>query len=322
MDWPCEVARAERRIRRFIRETPLTVSPSFSEACGASVHFKLENLQRTGSFKARGAVNKVLALSEAERARGVVAASTGNHGAAVGYALGQTGAKGVVFTPEDASPAKLAAMRRYGVRIEARGRDPLEAELAARAYAEERRMAYVSPYNDAAVVAGQGSVGVELARQLERIDVVFAALGGGGLISGIAAYLKWLQPDIQVVACSPANSPAMLRCLEAGAIIDTPCLPTLSDGTAGGVEPGAITFDLCRDTIDRHVVVEEAEIRDALQRYIQSERQVIEGAAAVAVAGLLKTRASWRGMNAVVVVCGGNIGLDALRAALAPDSTA
>ncbi len=316
MDLPLEISRAERRIRRFLRETPLDPSPSLSERTGAKAFVKLENRQHTGSFKARGALNKILSLSPARRSRGVVAASTGNHGAAVGYALGQVGAKGVVFAPETAAAVKLEAIERHGLEIRVSGDDALQAELAARAYAKDRDMTYISPYNDPDIVAGQGTVGVELARQLDPIDAVFVALGGGGLISGIGGFLKWLDPKTRVIACSPERSPAMHDCLMAGRIIETPCRPTLSDGTAGGVEPGAITFELCRTVIDEHVLIGEDQIRDAMRLFIEGHGQVIEGAAGVAVAGLLQSGRTFAGKNTAVIICGGNISPDALKAAL------
>lgn len=269
--------------------------------------FKLENLQHTGSFKARGALNKVLTLARDELACGVVAASTGNHGAAVAFAAGKVGARAVVFVPENASRDKLNMVERLGAEVEFHGDDCMVAEVAARRHAEEQGMTYISPYNDPMVVGGQGTIGVELERQLERIDAVFVSLGGGGLVSGIAAYLKSVRPGVRVVGCSPENSQVMIQSVKAGEILDLPSQPTLSDGTAGGVERGAITFDLCRALVDDYVTVTEDEIAESWREFTGAHHMMIEGAAAVAIASFMKLRAQFAGRNVVVVLCGANI---------------
>ena len=280
------------------------------------MYCKLENLQHTGSFKARGAMNRVLSLSDAERAAGIVAASTGNHGAAAARSAGVVGIPCHVFVPPGVDPSKLANIRRYGATIEEHGTDPADAERHARAYAAERGATYVSPYNDAEVVAGQGTVGIELDRQLERIDTVFVAMGGGGLGVGIAGVLKGLGRPTRIVACSPENSAVMAASVRAGRILDMPSQPTLSDGTAGGVEADAITFDLCRELIDDFVTIPEDDIAETLRQFIDAHHLLIEGAAAVAVAGLAQRRDVIAGGTVVVVLCGGNIGLDTLRRVL------
>lgn len=293
---PFLVREAGERIGPYIRETYLQSSPWLSRLSGGEVFLKLENLQHTGSFKVRGALNKVLSLSAAERARGVVAASTGNHGAAVAYALGKVGETGTVFVPRTAVPAKVEAIELLGAELRHVGEDPLEAELAARRFAAERGKTYISPYNDAEVIAGQGTVGLELAKQLghqlghqlEGLDAVFVAVGGGGLVSGIASYLKSVLPSVRIVGCLPAQAPVMAECLKAGRIHEVPSLPTLSDGTAGGLEEGAITFRLCQALVDEIVLVSEQEIAAALKQFLSAHHQLIEGAAAVALAGFLQ----------------------------------
>ena len=243
------------RIRPYIRETYLERSAALSSEFGADVYCKLENLQHTGSFKARGAMNKVLSLSDEERAAGIIAASTGNHGAAAARSAAVAGIPCHVFVPPGVDPSKLANIRRYGATIEEHGTDPADAERFARTYAADHGSTYVSPYNDAAVVAGQGTVGIELARQLESIDAVFVATGGGGLGVGIAGVVKGLGYPARIVACSPENSAVMAASVRAGRILDLPSHPTLSDGMARGVEEDAITFDLCRELIDDWVTV-------------------------------------------------------------------
>ena len=313
-----QIKDAEARIRAYVRETPLERSAYVSGLGGANVYLKLENLQHTGSFKARGAMNKLLALSGSERGRGVVAASTGNHGAAVARSAAEIGVPAVVFVPEDASPSKLRAITQFGAAVHHHGDDCAVTEVHAREYARRHEMPYISPYNDPLVVAGQGTIGVELARQLDHIDAVFVSLGGGGMISGTAGYLKSVQPQVRVVGCSPENSQVMIQSVKAGKILDIPSLPTLSDGTAGGVEDGAITFDLCLALVDEYVTVTEDEIAETLRTLIDTHHMLIEGAAAVAVASYVRLRERFVGQNVVIVLCGGNIGLDTLKAVLRP----
>ncbi len=302
-----EIAQAESRIRPQIRETYLEASPFFSEMTGAAVHFKLENLQFTGSFKARGAMNKVLSLSDDERRRGVVTASTGNHGAGVAFSLRPHAVKGLVFVPEVASEGKLQAIRQLGAEIRRHGQDNAETETHARNYAAEQGMTYISPYNDLQVIAGQGTIGLELERQAKDIDTVLVALGGGGLISGIGCYLKSIKPEVRILGCSPENSQVMIQSVKAGKILDLPSLPTLSDGTAGGVEPGAITFDFCRRYVDDYVTVTETEIAEALRLFLDAQHLLIEGAAAVTVASLLRLKSQLAGQTVVAIICGANI---------------
>ena len=311
-----EVISAEKVIRPYIRETYLEHSPFYSRMTGANVYFKLENLQHTGSFKLRGAMNKLLSLTDEEKRRGVVTASTGNHGAAFAFGLSKVGGSGVVFVPENASPTKVEAIARLGAEVRHIGNDCAETEAQARHYAETNRMTYMPPYNDLKVIGGQGTIAVELAKQLDQIDAVFVALGAGGMISGIAGFLKSKNPDAQIIGCSPQNSQVMIQSVKAGRILDLPSLPTLSDGTAGGIEPGSITLDLCRDLVDDYITVTEEEIKESLREFIQTQHMLIEGSAAVAVAAFKKQADRFAGLNVVVVICGGNISLETLKAIL------
>jgi threonine dehydratase len=313
---PAQSVLAANRINPHIRETPLEFSPYFSELTGASVYLKQENLQHTNSFKLRGAFNKLLTLTDKQRAAGCVTASSGNHGAATAHALSELGVKGIIFVPEQTSPTKVDAIRRAGGDVRFFGTDGVDTENHAREYAAQHNMLYVSPYNDADIIAGQGTIGVELARQLPQIDAVFIAVGGGGLISGVGSFLKSVNPSISIVACQPANSAVMTRSVEAGEILDMPSDPTLSDGTAGGIEQGAITFDICRDVADDYVVVSEEQIAAAMRDYIDSHHQLLEGAAGVAIAGLLENAEKFAGKNVVVIICGGNISRETLKKVL------
>lgn len=317
LDWRGAVEAAARRIAPHARRTPLLRSPALSEATGAEVHLKLESLQYTGSFKLRGALNKVLSLPEAERARGVVTASTGNHGAAVAHALRTVGATGTIYVPETADPDKLRRIRALGGRVEVHGRDSAEAEVHARAVAAERGLTYISPYNDPEVVAGQGTAGLEIAKDLPAPDAVIVAVGGGGLIAGVAGYLDAVSPGTAIVGCSPRNSAVMAESVRQGRLLALESLPTLSDGTAGGVEPDAITFPWCRDLVDEWDLVEEAEIAAAMRAALLDEHLVIEGSAGVAVATALRHGSRWRGGRIVALICGGNVGPETLRRILA-----
>ncbi len=315
MDLAQRILEAEARIRPIVKETPLERSLVLSDEA-TEVFLKLENLQHTGSFKLRGATNKLLSLSDADKAKGVVTASSGNHGAATAYAAKQLGVKVLVFVPTHASSAKIEAIKRFAAEVRLHGDDGVITERFARQYALQEGMTYVSPYNDIDIVAGQGSVGVELARQCTDLDAVFVAVGGGGLISGTAAALKATNPNLKVIACSPLNSAVMIASLKAGELLDLPSLPTLSDGTAGGVEENAITFELCQQLIDESVLVTEEEIKDALTQTLATEHLLIEGAAAVAVAAFLKTRAAYKGQKVAIVLCGANISLTDLKKVL------
>jgi threonine dehydratase len=312
MDILKEIIRAEKRIRPYIRETILDYSPTLSRVGGGNVHCKLENLQVTGSFKARGAMNKLLSLAPQQLARGVVTASTGNHGAAVARSAHVLDASAIVFVPHDADPAKLQAIELLGAEVRYHGNDCVEAEVHARQYAAQHGLTYVPPYNDPQVIGGQGTIGVELDHQLDRIDAVFVSLGGGGLISGVASYLKAVHPGVQIIGCSPENSQVMIQSVRAGRILDLPSLPTLSDGTAGGIEAGSITFDICRDLVDEYVTVTEDEIKQSLQSFIAAHHMLIEGAAAVAIASYLNLAHRFSGANVVILLCGANIGLATL----------
>jgi threonine dehydratase len=274
---------------------------------------KLENLQHTGSFKLRGAFNKLLSLTEDQRNGGCVVASSGNHGAAVARAMARLGVKGIVFVPEQTSSTKVSAIRESGIEVRFFGTDGLDTEIHARQYAERNDMQYISPYNDADVVAGAGTCGVEIAESLPEVDAVFVAVGGGGLISGVGAYLKSLRPEVSVVACQPEASAVMTRSVEAGRILELHSDPTLSDGTAGGIEAQAITFDLCRSLADDYVLVSETQIAKAMRTFIDAHHMLLEGAAGVALAGLCARADQYRDKNVVVIVCGGNISRETLR---------
>ncbi len=300
------IIEAEKTIRPYLRETPLEYSYSLSNMTGGDVYLKLENLQITGSFKARGSLNKILSLKNSTTK--IITASTGNHGLGVANALLVVKKEGTIYLPKNASPAKVDAIKARGIPVEFYGESGEETEQYVRKISQTTDVLYVSPYNDIDVVAGQGSIGVELLRQLPDMDCVFISIGGGGLIAGIAAYLKAVNPKIKVVGCLPENAPVMYECIKAGKILqDVPEKPTLSDGTAGGIEEGSITFEICQKCVDDYVLVTEDEIAESMRLILYQHHFVVEGSAGVALAALLKTKEKYRGKKSVVLLCGGNV---------------
>jgi len=307
-----EVGLAESRIRRYVRETWLEPSPALGAEGGCRVALKMENLQVTSSFKARGAFNKLLTLSDEERARGIVTASTGNHGNATAHALALLGIKGEIFLPASASPAKIEGLRSRGADLRLIDDDPGRVETVARTEAERSGRVFISPYNDPQVIGGQGTIAPELLRQVAALgwgtlDAVFVPVGGGGLIAGIAGYLKAAAPRVRVVGCSPAASPIMAESVQAGHLVDIPWQSSLSDATVGSIEPGSITFPLCATCVDEWVSVSEDEIAAALRLVIERHLVLVEGAAALAVAGFLATKRRWGGQTVALVLSGARI---------------
>lgn len=313
MDVKNEVLQAETRIRNYIRETYLDFSPALSRLSGGKVFLKLENLQITGSFKARGSLNKVLSLSENERKKGIVTASTGNHGLGVANALTQTNSKGTIYLPKNVAKVKSDAIKSFNVPIEFYGADSFEAETKARQVSVETGKMYISPYNDEKVIGGQGTIGVELLRQLPDLDCVLVAVGGGGLIGGIAGYAKEVNPKIKVIGCLPENAPVMFECLKAGKIIDVEEAPTLSDGTAGGIDKDSITFEICQKYIDDFILVNEDEIADGMRFAVENHRQIVEGSAGVTIAAFKKESENFVGKNTALIMCGGNVSFEKLK---------
>ena len=305
---------AYNNIKKHIVKTPLIHSKNLSSISNTNVFLKLENFQHTGSFKLRGAMNKILNLPD--KSISVVAASSGNHGAAVAYSLRNLKMKGLVYVPENAVSSKVKLMKKYGVEVRYSGNDSLIAESSAISYAEENNLSFVSPYNDIDVISGQGTIGVEMINQMKDLDVVFITVGGGGLISGVGGYLKSINSNIKIIGCSPENSPVMKISLNKGKIIEFESLPTLSEGSAGGIERDSITYNFCEEFIDDFYLVSEEEIVENIKFFIANEKLLIEGAAAVSVAAFLKNKKLFKGMNVGIVICGGNIGNDTLKSIL------
>lgn len=309
-----QIPEAALKIKPLLQNTPLRYSTCYSDLTGANVFFKYENLQTTGSFKIRGAAAKLIGLPKETLAKGIVTASTGNHGKAVAFAAQALGATSTVYAPIQSDPSKIAAIEKLGGKIIFAGSDCVETELVAIESARENSATYVAPYNDVDVIVGQGTLGFEISSQLDSIDAVFLSIGGGGLASGVGAFLKTKIPACKIIGCSPENSCVLIQSLDAGELLTLPSTETLSDGTAGGVEPGSITFPLCQQIIDQCCTVSEAEIKAELLRFRWSDETPIEGAAAVAIAGFIKSCNSLKDKNVVVLLCGGNISSETLNA--------
>jgi threonine dehydratase len=305
-----QIQEAYSRIRQVVRKTPLESASDLVPGTSVRLLFKMENLQETGSFKLRGASNKILSLTPEQAAKGVIAASNGNHGLGVAAAAKRADVKAEVYVSAHVSPEKARRIEEYGASIHRAGTDPLEAELAARAAAEQAGKVFISPYNDFDVIAGQGTIAMELQEQETEIDAIFVAVGGGGLIGGIGAYQKSISPQTEIVGCWPENSRILYESLKQGRIIDFPEQPTLSASTAGGLEPGSITLDVCKPVIDRSVLVTEDEIASAMRLVGEKKGWIIEGAAGVAVAAFLKQAHQYRGKTVVVIICGGNVNVN------------
>lgn len=306
-----EICEAAGRIEPFVRRTPVERAASFER--DNEVWLKLENVQLTGSFKLRGVMNKLLSLDDDQREAGFVASSTGNHGAAAAYASRELRIPGKIVVPTTARASKVEAIRVYGAEIIEHGEDCVEAEGFARSLAEEQGLTYVSPYNDVQVAAGQGTLALELVEEVPGLDAIFVAVGGGGLISGVGCALAKLAPGCEVIGASPENSPVLCRSLEAGKIVELESKPTLSDATAGGMEPGSVTFEFAKQYVSRIELLSEDEIRSATRRTIIEQRTLIEGAAGTAVAAYLKEAKRWEGKRIAIVICGANLGAEELK---------
>jgi threonine dehydratase len=302
-----DIEAASQRIAPHIHRTECRRSGALSEISGGEVFLKLENTQHSGSFKLRGVLNKILSLSPEDSKKLLITASTGNHGAAFAHAVQHFGLRGKLFMPETAAQVKIENLRATGVPFELVGDDCVVAEAAAAAFARDNGHLWISPYNDSEVVHGQGTLGVELLQQLEAIDAVVVPVGGGGLIGGVAGYLKAMDPSIEVIGCQPVNSCVMYESVRAGEILDIESLPTISDATAGGIEHGAITLELCRRLVDDFVLLKEKEIMDAMLFLREKEDLTIEGAAAMPAAVALKYPSRFKGRRVALIVSGGRV---------------
>ncbi|MCX6571374.1 MAG: pyridoxal-phosphate dependent enzyme [Candidatus Aminicenantes bacterium] len=318
VNFPDKVREAYGRIQADIRRTPLEYSEPLSRETGARVYVKWECDQVTGSFKLRGALNKLRSLSDADRGRGVVSASTGNHGLAISHASRLEGIGLKLFLPTTVAEVKKAKIEALGVDVELQGSSCEKTEAIARDFAGRTGRVFVSPYNDWDIVFGAGTVGLELADDLSRFEDVLVPVGGGGLIAGIAGFLKAARPEARIVGVEPETSAFMAASLAAGRLVEIDEKETMADAVAGGIEPGAITFPLCRDMVDFIEVVPESLIARSLALVREHHGRMVEGAGALPFAALLHSPAKWRDRTVVAVVSGGNIAPARFRAITGP----
>lgn len=319
-DITARIPRARQAIAGGVYRTPLEGSPWLSEAAGGDVLLKLECYQPTGSFKVRGALTAISHLTSDERARGVVTASAGNHGLGLAYAASRLGVEATVVVPDNASPAKVAALQRFPITLLRGGASYDTAERKALDLSLETGAIFVSPYNDPWVIAGQGTIGVELLEDAPMLDRVIIPVGGGGLISGIGAWLKSINPSIEVIGVQSSASPAMERALAARELVQIPILPTLADGLAANIQRDSITFDLAMGLVDRIVLVSEEEIAAAVRGSFHELHLPLEGSAVVGIAAILNGHLTGlEGKRTAVIISGRNIAAERLCSLLQED---
>jgi len=280
-----------------------------SAKVGLELYQKLELFQATGSFKLRGATNKLLSLTTEERARGVVTASAGNHALGVAHAARHLGIAATIVVPKGASAAKVEALRRYPVTLLLEGENYDAAELYARQLEQERNLVFVSAYNDRQVIAGQGTLALEILEDLPQAATLIVPVGGGGLISGIGLWAKTVAPGLKIIGVQSEASPAMQAALAAGRIVPAPDLPSLADGLAGNLEADSVTFELAQRYVDEMVLVSETDIARAIRYFADELHLMVEGSAAVGTAALLSNYFNLARFDGPVVdlVCGRNI---------------
>jgi threonine dehydratase len=304
-----DIEQARRRIKGHIKTTPLHHSQYLSELIEGSVFLKLENEQITGSFKVRGALNRLMTLTKEEAKKGVITASTGNHGLGTAFAAKRLGISAKVVFPTDASVVKMKKMQDAGVEV-IQSVGYAEIEAYARELADKRGLTYVSPYNDPMIIAGAGTSGLELIEQLGNIDAVIVPIGGGGLISGIATVMKTMSPHTEMIGIQSEASPEVYESWKAGHWVDAEESDSLAQGLMGGVEPDSITLDIINEQVDRIILVKEESILEAIRVLYEKEKLVIEGAGAASIAVLLERKSELKGKRVIAVISGGNISED------------
>ncbi len=304
---------ARSRIGHLIRETPLEFSQYLSDICGGEVWLKLENQQLNGSFKARGALNKILQLSDEERSRGIVTASSGNHAQGVGYAARMLGINATIVVPGNTPNVKIEAIRSFGVELVVHGEEYMDAERLAREMERERGMTFVSPYNDLEVIAGQGTIGLEMLGAMPDLETVLVPVGGGGLVSGVGCAVKGIDDAVEVVGVQSVASPVMCESIKRGRIVEMELEDSVAEALHGGIEEGSVTFDMCRKYVDDFILVQEETIVKAIAELLSRQHQVVEGAGAVGVAAIMENPERFRGRETGVVISGANIDEELLR---------
>ncbi len=301
-----EIEEARQRIGKHIKKTPLELSKSLSAICKGEIYLKLENQQYTNSFKLRGALNKILSLSLPERERGIVTASTGNHAQGVALASQILGIRATIFVPQEISPLKLEKLKKYDVKIiQGGGFD--EVEKNAQQFGNEKNLTYISPYNDYSVIAGQGTIGLEIVDFLSKFDIIIVPVGGGGLISGIATAVKKRCSSAKVFGVLTPGASTLYHSFRVGKLVKVDEFETLADAFLGGVEDGAKTFDIIMKYVDDMYIVQESTVAEAIRLLWSEKKQIVEGAGATSPALIMEQPKLFQGKKVVAVVSGGNI---------------
>jgi len=302
---------ATERIRDSIYLSPFVLSRTFSKIADNSIFFKLDNLQMTGSFKERGALNKILLLTEAERRRGVIAASAGNHAQAVAYHAGKLGITAQICMPLTTPIVKVSATRNYGGNVILFGANYDETYQEAVRLCAEQKLTFIHPFDDEDVIAGQGSIGVEMLAQVPDLDAVVISVGGGGLISGVACAIKETNPKIKVIGVQTSKLPSMKKAMEQKHLVTLPAQKTIADGIAVR-RAGDVTFPLVQKYVDEIVTVDDEEIAKAILLLLEKEKTLTEGAGAAATAAVIQGKLSMHGKRIGVLISGGNIDVSLL----------
>jgi threonine dehydratase len=306
-----DIQEAYEVLKPVVKRTPLERSKTFSHITKTNVYLKQENLQTTGSFKIRGAYNKIYHLTKQERIHGVVCASAGNHAQGVAHASALMGIKSTVYMPIYTPPMKIIATKSYGATVILEGITYDDAAEAAKKYAEEKKMTFVHAFNDDFVIAGQGTIGIEIFEALPQVDVVLVPIGGGGLISGIGLALKTLKPNIKIIGVEAEGAQSMKLSLAQKKIVPLKSIMTIADGIAVKT-PKELTFALAQQYVDEVVTVNDEEIANALYLLLQRTKLVVEPAGAVALAALLSKKILHPKKNVVAILSGGNVNLSLL----------
>jgi len=306
-----DIEEAYQILKPVVKKTPLERSKTFSNLLKTNVYLKEENLQTTGSFKIRGAYNKIYHLTAKEKKQGVVCASAGNHAQGVALASTLMKVKSTIYMPIYTSPAKVIATKSYGAQVVLEGATYDDAANAAKKYAEEKKLTFVHAFNDEYVIAGQGTIGLEIYHDLPAVDAVIIPIGGGGLISGVALTLKTLKPNIKIIGVEAEGAQSMKLSLEQHKIVPLKSIMTIADGIAVKT-PKDLTFALAQQYVDTVVTVNDEEIANALYLLLQRTKLVVEPAGAVGLAALLSKKISYPKKNVVALLSGGNVNLSLL----------
>jgi threonine dehydratase len=297
-----DIRAAAARIAGHVLRTPIVQSVSLSALCGVPVHLKLESHQRTGAFKLRGATNAMLTLSADQRRHGVVAASTGNHGRALAYAARSVGSKATICMSSLVPQNKVDEVRRLGAEVRISGKSQDEAQVEVDRLVAEEGLIIVPPFDNAAVIAGQGTIGLELIEDLPELETVLVQVSGGGLASGIAAAVKAMKPDVKMIGLTMDRGAAMKLSIAAGHPVEVEEYPSLADSLGGGIGlDNKLTFSMCRALLDDIVLVTEAEIAAGIRHAYEQEREVLEGAGAIGIAALVAGKIKLSGPTAVIL---------------------